>query len=206
MAPDLLEPLDPRPPRPSRLSALLQRPARMRPPAPDPTDIIPPGKRRKAMSGINDVEAKWSTAGLVIAVGMSVFLPIYAKEFLHSATDKSSSVTSEAVLLGGVILFFCLIGLYGLIRRKRTLLAFCFFIIGLAFLLTFGPLGFGFILLGGWLMLRAYRIQKYGTANARQVAREAAARPPRRERKAAASAPATPTGHKPPTRNKRYTP
>jgi hypothetical protein len=38
------------------------------------------------------------------------------------------------------------------------------------------------------------------------VAREAAKRPPRRERKLAASAPPKPSGNKAPTANKRYTP
>jgi hypothetical protein len=83
---------------------------------------------------------------------------------------------------------------------------FALFIDGFAFTLIEPPLGLVLILLGGWLMLRAYRIQKYGTPNAKLAAREAAARPPRRERKQAARAPVKPTGHKPPTANKRYTP
>jgi hypothetical protein len=55
-------------------------------------------------------------------------------------------------------------------------------------------------------LLRAYRIQKYGTAHAKTAAREAAARPPRRERKQTAKAPTKPAAYKPPTANKRYTP
>jgi hypothetical protein len=84
--------------------------------------------------------------------------------------------------------------------------AFTFFILGFSFTLIFAPLGFALILLGGWLLLRAYRIQKFGTANAKMAAREAATRPPRRERKQAARTPVKPTGHKPPTASKRYTP
>jgi hypothetical protein len=73
--------------------------------------------------------------------------------------------------------------------------------------LIFAPLGFALNLLGGWLLLRAYRIQKFGTANAKLAAREASARPPRRERKKApVSTASKPAAHKPPTANKRYTP
>jgi hypothetical protein len=79
-------------------------------------------------------------------------------------------------------------------------------VIGFSFTLIFAPLGFAIIILGGWLMLRAYRIQKFGTPTAKLAAREAAARPPRRERKKIAATPVKPSGYKPPTANKRYTP
>jgi hypothetical protein len=49
-------------------------------------------------------------------------------------------------------------------------------------------------------------MQKYGTANAKLAATQAASRPPRRERKAAATAAPRPTGYKAPKPNKRYTP
>jgi len=159
------------------------------------------------MSSIDAAEIKWSKAGLVLAAGFGIFLPIYAKTSLHTAKDKAVASTSEALLLGGVVLLFCVLGLVGLLRRKRSLLAFSFFVIGFSFTLTFPPLGFALIFLGGWLMLRAYRIQKYGTPNAKTAARAAAARPPRRERKkATAAAAAKPVAYKAPSANKRYTP
>jgi hypothetical protein len=164
------------------------------------------------MSTIDDIERKWAMAGLVIAFALAIFLPIYAHTSLHSAKDKATGVTSEAFLIAGAIGLFCLVALAGIIRRKRTLVAFSFFLSGLAFTLTFGPIGFGFILLGGWLMLRAYRIQKYGVASAKLVAREAATRPRGSSRKANAAAAkgakgaATSPGPKAPTANKRYTP
>jgi hypothetical protein len=177
------------------------------------TEVIPAGpKRRKAMSTIDDIERKWSMAGLVLAFLLAIFLPIYAHTSLHSAKDKTTGVTSEALLISGAILLFCVVALVGLLRRKRTLIAFAFFLSGLAFTLTFGPLGFGFILLGGWLMLRAYRIQKYGVPGAKQVAREAALRPRGSGRQArgasgkGAKAAAASSGPKAPTANKRYTP
>ena len=59
-------------------------------------------------------------------------------------------------------------------------------------------------------MLRAWRLNKYGTTNSKTIAREAAARPRGRQRKEAArstsKATAGPAGRKPPTASKRYTP
>jgi hypothetical protein len=160
------------------------------------------------MSTIDATEIKWSKAGLALSAVFAIFIPVYAKTLLHSGKGKnaSSSVETEALLLGGLALLFCALGFVGLLRRKRSFLAFSFFLAGFDFTLTFAPLGLALIFLGGWLMLRAYRIQKYGTANAKVAARQAAARPPRRERKKMAAAPVKPSGHKPPTANKRYTP
>jgi hypothetical protein len=115
-------------------------------------------------------------------------------------------VSDTYLLIGAIVLAFCLLGYEGIRRGRRTLVVFALFICGFAFTLVFAPLGFALILLGGWLMLRAYRIQKFGTANAKLAAREAATRPPRRERKRAAQVPVKPTGYKPPTASKRYTP
>ncbi|HEY3844806.1 MAG TPA: hypothetical protein VGL48_16270 [Acidimicrobiales bacterium] len=198
----------------ARLSETFLRPAKPRnePPAdPEPDRILSPSERKAAMGTINAVEAKWSKGGLILAGALAIFLPVYvsASHTTGKAANKtisSISVTNQALLLGGVVLLFCLLGFIALRRRRRTLLVFTFFIIGFAYTLVFPPLGFALILLGGWLMLRAYRIQKYGTANAKMAAREAATRPPRRERKAAAAAPPKPTGYKAPTSNKRYTP
>ena len=55
--------------------------------------------------------------------------------------------------------------------------AFDLFLIGFGFTLFIGLVGFVFILLGGWLMLRAWRINKYGTTNSKVIAKEAATRP-----------------------------
>jgi hypothetical protein len=114
------------------------------------------------MRSIDAGKIKWSKAGLIVATAFAVFLPYYAKTALHTTADKSKLVTTET-LLGGGVLVICLLGLFGLLRRKRTLLAFSFFITGFSFTLMFAPLGFAFIVLGGWLMLRSYRIQTYGT-------------------------------------------
>src|ERR1700688_3502167 len=118
---------DSKPPKLSqRLSETFLRPAKPKGSVPraEPGRVLSPPERRKAMRAIDAVEIKWSKAGLIVATAFAIFLPFYAKTALHSTTDKSKSVTTEALLLGGGVLVFCLLGLYGLLRRKRTLLAF----------------------------------------------------------------------------------
>jgi|HubBroStandDraft_1064217.scaffolds.fasta_scaffold100819_1 hypothetical protein len=175
----------------------------------DPDEVLPVGQRRPVMRSIDAMEIKWSKAALALTVALAIFLPIYAKTELHSAKDKAVSTTSDAVLLAGLSLVFAILGLIGLRLRRRTIVAFSFFIIGLSFTYTYGLLALPFLVVGGWLMLRAYRIQKYGTPNARTIAKQGAVRTTRAERKAANSgaAPAKkPVVHKPATANKRYTP
>ena len=113
-----------------------------------------------------------------------------------SHQTPSCSVASSCIL--------CAIGFLALWKRKRTLVAFALFLVGFAFTLFVGLIGFAFILLGGWLMLRAWRINKYGTTNSKAIAREAAARPRGRQRKEAARStsktaaePGLPASHRP---------
>jgi hypothetical protein len=200
-----------RPPRLPRIAASSSPAA-----APEPEGILTPAERRSAMSSLSGVEVKWSKIGLAVSAVLGVVFTLYLRT-AHS--NKTVTVTRHGkkvkelvpisdtyLLLGAILLVFCLLGGWALQRRKRTLLVFSFFVIGFSFTLIFAPLGFAIIILGGWLMLRAYRIQKFGTPTAKLAAREAAARPPRRERKKIAATPVKPSGYKPPTANKRYTP
>jgi hypothetical protein len=182
-----------------------------------PTPIASPAERRAAMTKLDASETKWSKAGLAIAAIIGAVIVVYlaADHPTKKVTQKVHGVTHTHVvplsdsylLVGAIVVAFALLGFEGIRRKRRTLVVFAFFIDGFAFTAVgAAPLGLALIVLGGWLMLRAHRIQKYGTANAKLAAREAAARPPRRERKEAARAPVKPTGHKPPTANKRYTP
>jgi len=182
----------------------------------DPTRILTPGERRAAMTSLNATELKWSKAGLAIAtiVGAAIVLYLAIKHPTRKVSYKVHGVkhfhlvpvSGTYLLVGAIVLAFCLLGYEGIRRRRRTLVVFALFIDGFALTLIEPPLGFALIILGGWLMLRAYRIQKFGTPTAKLAAKEAAARPRRRERKQAAAVPVKPTGHKPPTANKRYTP
>jgi hypothetical protein len=185
-------------------------------PGEDPNRILTPSERRAAMTSLNPTEAKWAKAALAIAalIGAIVIAYLVVDRPTRKVTQKVHGVnhvhlvpvSDTYLLVGAIVLAFCLLGFEGLRRQRRTLVVFALFIDGFAFTLVFAPLGLALLCVGGWLMLRAYRIQKFGTANTKLAAREAAARPPRRERKQAARTPATPTGHKPPTANKRYTP
>ncbi|HVA52401.1 MAG TPA: hypothetical protein VNF05_02690 [Acidimicrobiales bacterium] len=98
----------------------------------------------------------------------------------HAATVSAKSVCQESVtstagaweirLLFIVVVALCI--LYFTVRRKRAGVA-CF-----AIFLGFGPVygaGLLFVLLGSWLILRAYRLQKYGEAgfaSSNRVAKE----------------------------------
>src|ERR1700722_8856836 len=179
---------------------------------PDPADILPPEERKAAMSTLNQTEVKWTLGALVLATVAGIAIPAYfiAENKVTKAGKNSIAVAPDAKLLGGVILVLCVIGFLALWKRKRTLVAFDLFLVGFAFTLFVGLLGFAFIALGGWLMLRPWRLNKYGTTNSKAIAREAAARPRGRARKEAARSTSktssTPGARKPPTASKRYTP
>jgi hypothetical protein len=190
-------------------------PARDADPDFDPARILPPSERKAAMNSLDATELKWSKAGLILSLALgvvSLFLINDSKPAKVTTGTGKHKVThlvplsGNLILLAVVILVITVLGFVALRLRKRTLVAFSFFIVGLAFANLFLPLGVALIALGGWLMLRAYRINKYGTANTKMVAKEAAARPPRRERKVAATTPVKPTGYKAPKKNARYTP
>lgn len=178
----------------------------------DPAEILPPEQRKAAMSTLNQLEAKWTLGAFVLATVAGIAIPAYfiAENKVTKAGKNSIAVAPDAKLLGGVILILCAIGFAALWKRKRTLVAFTLFLIGFAFTLFVGLAGFAFILLGGWLMLRAWRLSKYGTTNSKAIAREAAARPRGRDRKEAAKSSSkttsSPGSRKPPTASKRYTP
>jgi hypothetical protein len=185
-------------------------------PAEDPNRILSPGERRAAMTSLNPTEEKWSKAGLAVAAIIGIVIVLYLA--IDRPTRRVSykvhgikhfhlvPVSDTYLLVGAIVIAFCLLGFEGIRRQRRTLVVFALFIDGFAFTLVFAPLGLVLNVLAGWLMLRAHRIQKFGTGNAKLAAKEAAARPPRRERKRAAQVPVKPTGYKPPTANKRYTP
>ncbi len=81
--------------------------------------------------------------------------------------------------------------LLGLLRNRRSLLAFTSLLGGLAvFTLVYPPVGLLLILYGGWLMARAWRLQRYGVADAKSVRKIVAERSAQRsvERKAARQA------------------
>ncbi len=179
----------------------------------DPPDILPPEQRKAVMSTLDRTETKWALIALVAATLAGIALPAYylVANPLTKQHGKYVAVSPDAGLLGGVILVLCVIGFAALWKRKRTLVAFTLFLLGFAFAVFIGLAGFLFIFLGGWLMLRAWRINKYGTTDSKLIRREAAAQPRGRQRKEAARSTSkktasTPGARRPPTASKRYTP
>jgi hypothetical protein len=200
------------------LSEKFLRPAKPREAPPnEPDRVLNPSERKGAMSQLDAVEVKWSKGGLILATGLGIVIPAVESSshpirkvtnHLHGKNTAGYVVTSGTwLLIGLIVVVFCALGFLALRRRKRSLVVFTFFVIGFSFTLIFAPLGFALIALGGWLLLRAYRIQKFGTPNAKKAAVEARARPPRRERKQAGMTGTTTTAaRKPPAPSKRYTP
>jgi hypothetical protein len=127
---------------------------------------------------------------------------------LCSGLTTSTAGAWEVRLLFIVVIALCI--LYFTIRRKRAGVA-CF-----AIFLGFGPVygaGLIFVLFGSWLILRAYRLQKYGEAGfagVNRVAKERGkARREGREVKPSAKGTANDVTAKSipaPTASKRYTP
>jgi hypothetical protein len=183
----------------------------------EPEEILPQEKRKAAMSSLDATEQKWSLGALILATIGGFAIPAYilATNKVSKHGKNSIAVAPDALLLGGAILLFCIIGFLALWKRKRTVLTFDLFLIGFGYTLFVGFVGFVFIFLGGWLMLRAWRLNRYGTTNSKLIAREAAAQPRGRNRKQAAratSAKGSPASssqsveRKPPSASKRYTP
>ena len=166
------------------------------------------------MVTLNADEVRWTFGALTLTLVAGIAIPAYitAANKVTRHGKNSIAVAPDAWLLGGALVALSLLGFVVLWRRRRTLISFDLFLIGFGFTLFIGLAGFAFILLGGWLMLRAWRINKYGTTNTKAIARQAATRPRGRDRKEAASTKATtsskastPAARKPEA-SKRYTP
>ncbi len=183
---------------------------------PDHGEVLPAEERKAAMSTLDPMEAKWSLGAFVLATVAGIAIPAYiiADNKVTKNGKNTIAVAPDAKLLGGLLLLLCAIGFVALWKRKRTLVAFDLFLLGFGFTLFVGLVGFVFILLGGWLMLRAWRLNKYGTTNAKAIASQTRDRSRGRGRKevaktdgkATAKSTARSGAPRPPTANKRYTP
>lgn len=189
-------------------------------PAPKPgesgePDRVPSERRKEVMRSLDPQEVKLAFGAFVLATVAGIAIPAYilATDKITKAGKHTIAVAPDAALLGAVIIVLCILGFLTLWKRKRTFVSFALFLIGFAFTLFIGLIGFVFIFVGGWLMLRAWRMNRYGTTDAKAIRQEAATRP--RGKGAAAAAKTTTRGGKastepgvrrPPTASKRYTP
>jgi hypothetical protein len=155
-----------------------------------PTTVVPKGKSCGRVIGITDLH------------------------YVAKTKACDGIYPSSHYILPLIVSLVFAIAIYVTVRiRRRSPLAFTLVMTGLAFssLLILVPYGAA----GGWIMLRAWRTQKYGAPNAkfamtgwvppapRGSARRAKSTAPRGRRGKAADAPTT---RKPPSANKRYTP
>ncbi len=99
------------------------------------------------MSTLNQLETKWTLGAFVLATVAGIAIPAYfiAENKVTKAGKNTIAVAPDAKLLGGVILVLCAIGFVALWKRKRTLVAFDLFLVGFAFTLFVGLIGFAFI-------------------------------------------------------------
>ncbi len=180
-------------------------------------DIIPAERRKAVMTSLDAQEVKFGAGAMLLGFLAGIVIPvIITTENKVTRRGKNTiAVAPDAWLLGGAIVLLCVIGLVVVWKRRRTLLAFDLFLVGFAFTLFIGLIGFLFILLGGWLLLRAWRINRYGTTSGKVIARQAAERRATKggggrgaspKGKAASKAPSSSGERKPPTASKRYTP
>ena len=133
--------------------------------------------------------------------------PLHRLEFCEHVLKESSSYWATRFLFVFVI---ALIILFFTLRRKRAGVA-CF----AAFLgIGLGIAGVVFVFLAAWLIVRAFRLQRYGEATwkgSNTVAREMAqakreGRDPTPKSKSSDASAAPPGPVAPPTASKRYTP
>jgi hypothetical protein len=164
---------------------------------------------------MNPQEIKLSFGGFLLATIVAIAIPVYiiASNKVTKEGKNTIAVAPDAKLLGGLILVLCIAGFVVLWKRWRTPVVVGLFFIGFAFTLFIGLIGFVFILLGGWLMLRAWRINKYGTTDTKLIRQETSNRPRGKEARAAAPrskatgrSSSEPGARKPPAPSKRYTP
>lgn len=185
-----------------------------------PGASIPDPELKERMRTLEPVERKWGFGAAAIPLVIALIL---LPSLLHNTKVTAAPVKHKCAagfrLLKGTctdiehpsqfVLRFLLLAALGLLllfavwASKRTLAVFLGFLAGLAA----GPLGLLCIFYGGWLLVRSWRLQRYGAtdgATVRKVATERSAA--KREAKKAAPSVALASGKAPPPPSKRYTP
>lgn len=168
-----------------RLSQAFLKPAKPRAKYVEPPPAQTDEERRQRIRSVDPLERKWAYGGLALGFVTGVTLCLtraasnpYTTQTVHGHHVRVS--TAGTWLLYGLLIAVLAIG--GLIAnryRKRSILTFCILILGFAFTLFFPPLGLALIVLGGWLLVRAWRVQRYGTPTAKGAAEISKTQPAR---------------------------
>jgi hypothetical protein len=210
-------------------------------PAPQDLSHLTDAERRRRINQIDPTERKVGLAAGVLALVFSVVYTVpdmvskvsvattvkpvhkvcadhykYTVNAGAAATCNTVYSTSHYVFELVFLLVFSAALLVTVRIGRRALMAFAIVICGLAFgtFLLLLP----FLVAGGWLLLRAWRTQRYGSPTARAPVEgyvppvrgapraPAGPRQPRNATRRGRAAPAAPEGKKPPAPSKRYTP
>jgi hypothetical protein len=168
-------------------------------------------------SGASTVKATSKNCGV-----RSVYVVInHIAECRTLVESRTYWVITLAILLAFPLAIFVTVRI-----GRRSPLAYAALMTGLAFEVTLGLFGLPFLFAGGWLLIRAWKSQKYGSPTAKRgdppLATIAPARSGRssgssanakstnattgRSGKAKRGQPEEPAGRRPPEPNKRYTP
>jgi hypothetical protein len=215
-----------------RLTGAFFKPAKAkRQVVPKPESEMTEQEKAAAIRQIDPLETKigYLAAALVAIIGLIAFLP-YVDDPHKSITQslKRSGKTCpsgfKATVVKGVhdctgpvvysrshwlvemlVLLFFAAFIFAAVRiGRRSALAFATLLAGLAVEGTTGSIiGLAFVGAGGWMILRAWRVQRYGSTSAKNAATTAGSRPLRKKRGSPADTGSTPA---PPQANKRYTP
>jgi hypothetical protein len=186
---------------------------------------------RSVIMGLDHIERLVSLIAGFVAVAMALALPfLIGKRYTVTVKATAKSCAAGYKLVGNLcehtrptvvsdwILRFVMILVIGLLLvmfallRKRVGVAFVGLFLGLAI----GTIGLPFLMLGGWLVIRALRLQKYGDATfagsslrAREIAKakkEGRTLAPSTTKSAKGSKTTAPGTPKAPSASKRYTP
>ncbi len=223
----------------NRLSPVFLRPAKPKAApdsAVEPSVAVTDEDKRRAIVGLDPLERKIGLlgAGLAALIAVTTTLPFVlnpktavnqslAPVKAHICSNKAFTYDKATNKCNGkvvyslahwefalVLLLLFALALFVTVRiGRRAPVGFTALMTGLAYETQVGVLGLPFIAAGGWLLIRAFRVQRYGSPTATKANPTGERRPPptrterptrQKQKKKKGSAP---TG---PAPNKRYTP
>lgn len=173
---------------------------------------VAPGGTKRAIEQLDDRERRLSflAAGLAVVFGVLIYLGESSDSHFRLAKGQLTPQTTLVVgLVSGALLFAAT--LWGRRAPVGFVSLFAFFFFGTRYFV-----GVPFLLLGGWLLYRSFKVQKEAAAlrkagtgsgsSSRPAGSGRVAAPSRADRKGTATRPGRSKGPAKPEANKRYTP